>query len=109
MLVHYMNLDSPGGKSPQSPQKLRQRFREATSRAVLEAAEQVFAEDGLHGASMSRIAERAGVAVGTLYNHFKDREALFNALLDQRRAELLDELDRARAALRAGRASAEAA
>jgi AcrR family transcriptional regulator len=78
---------------------LRDRFREETSRAVLEAAEEVFAEDGLHGASMSKIAERAGVAVGTLYNHFKDREALFDALIDQRRVEFLDRVDRSRAEL----------
>ncbi len=81
------------------PQRLRDRFREETGRAVLEAAEQVFAEDGLHAASMSRIAERAGVAVGTLYNHFKDRDALFAALIDERRAEVIDKIDKTRAEL----------
>jgi AcrR family transcriptional regulator len=91
-----MNIDSSRARSPQ---KLRDRFREETNRAVLQAAEQVFADDGLHGASMSKIAERAGVAVGTLYNHFKDREALFDALIDQRRADLLGKLDETRAAL----------
>jgi AcrR family transcriptional regulator len=75
-------------------QRLRDRFREETARAVLSAAEQVFAEEGFFAASMARIAERAGVAVGTLYNHFKDREALLGALLDQRSDELLEELDR---------------
>jgi len=96
MMVHYMNLDSSRARSPQ---RLRERFREETSRAVLEAAEQVFAEDGQHGASMAKIAERAGVAVGTLYNHFKDREALFDVLIDQRRAEVLEKVDKARAEL----------
>jgi AcrR family transcriptional regulator len=55
----------------------------------------VFIEQGLAGASMSQIAERAGVAVGTLYNRFKDREALLQALLAQRRAELLEEIEAA--------------
>jgi AcrR family transcriptional regulator len=41
------------------------------------------------------IAARAGVAVGTLYNHFKDREALLTGLLAARRAELLARLDQA--------------
>jgi len=91
-----MNSNSSSAKLPQ---KLRERFREETGRAVLLAAEQVFAEEGLHAASMSSIAERAGVAVGTLYNHFKDRDALLNALLDERRAELIDKIDRARTEL----------
>lgn len=67
--------------------------------AVLAAAEQVFADQGLHGASMAQIAEKAGVAVGTLYNHFEDRESLVDALLNQRRRELLLRLDDAHALL----------
>jgi AcrR family transcriptional regulator len=98
ILVHYMNVDSSKAKPAQ---KLRDRFREETSRAVLRAAEEVFAEDGLHAASMSKIAERAGVAVGTLYNHFQDRQALLEALVDEQQRELLDTLDRSRADLAA--------
>jgi AcrR family transcriptional regulator len=60
---------------------------------VLAAAEFVFAAEGLHGASMAQIAERAGVAVGTLYNHFEDREALLQALTEQRRTEMFEKLD----------------
>jgi AcrR family transcriptional regulator len=74
-------------------QTLRERLREATSREILAAAERVFAEEGLERASMAQIAEQAGVAVGTLYNRFKDREALLEALLSERRQELLDKLD----------------
>ncbi len=44
---------------------------------------------------MESIASRAGVAVGTLYNHFKDREALLSALIRSRRQALLDRVDRA--------------
>jgi AcrR family transcriptional regulator len=72
---------------------LRERFRQESAQEILTAAEAVFIEQGLAGASMSQIAERAGVAVGTLYNRFKDREALLQELLAQRRAELLAELD----------------
>lgn len=60
---------------------------------MLAAAEEVFSERGMHAAAMSEIAERAGVAVGTLYNHFKDREALLTELLGVRRAELIERLD----------------
>jgi AcrR family transcriptional regulator len=72
---------------------LRERFRQESAQEILTAAEAVFIEQGLAGASMSQIAEQAGVAVGTLYNRFKDRDALLQALLAQRRAELLAVLD----------------
>ncbi len=85
-----MNSDS---ESEPRRHSLKQRFREETSREILAKAEEVFAELGLHGAGMAQIAERAGVAVGTLYNRFKDREALLDALLAQRREDLLEKLD----------------
>lgn len=74
---------------------LRERFRHETAQEILVSAEQVFVEQGAAGASMAQIAERAGVAVGTLYNRFQDREALLQALLAQRRAELLAKIDAA--------------
>jgi len=42
---------------------------------------------------MNDIAARAGVAVGTLYNHFKDRDALLAELLEARRSGLLAVMD----------------
>lgn len=66
------------------------------------AAEEVFADQGLHAAHMGEIATRAGVAVGTLYNHFEDREALLEALLESRRKELLARVDAALHALEDG-------
>jgi len=74
---------------------LRERFRNETAQEILLSAEQVFVEQGAAGASMAMIAERAGVAVGTLYNRFQDREALLQTLLAQRRAELLAKIDAA--------------
>jgi len=77
------------------PPPLRERIRENTMQAILGAAEEVFADKGLHAAHMSEIAGRAGVAVGTLYNHFADREALLSGLMVARRAELLARVDAA--------------
>jgi len=76
-----------------APQTLRERHRSATIETVLAAAEQVFADQGLHAAHMGEIASKAGVSVGTLYNHFKDREALLAGLLEARRAEMISSLD----------------
>ena len=74
-------------------QSLRDRIRETTARTILAAAEEVFADAGLHAARMDDIAARAGVSVGTLYNHFQDRDALLNGLQEARRTELLGAVD----------------
>jgi AcrR family transcriptional regulator len=84
--------------NPRSPSdtkvaNLRTRLREATATAILEAAEEVFAENGLHAASMNEIAAQAGVAVGTLYNHFTDKDALITGLFEMRRQGMLDLID----------------
>ena len=80
--------------SIEKPVRLRDRLRDETSRAILSAAEEVFSEEGLH-ARMEQIAARAGVAVGTLYNHFQDRQALAAALSCSRREGLFARLDQA--------------
>jgi AcrR family transcriptional regulator len=52
-------------------------------RQILEAAERVFRSKGLSKATTREIARDAGCADGTLYLHFDDRLALFNAVLDE--------------------------
>src|SRR5579885_1007689 len=84
---------NPRSDSATAIPTLRERLRQATSTAILEAAEQVFAEVGPEGGRMNDIAARAGVAVGTLYNHFEDRQALFRGLLVKRKLELIDLFD----------------
>jgi AcrR family transcriptional regulator len=46
---------------------------------ILSAAVRVFAEEGLEGAHLERIAKEAGVGSGTLYRNFPTREALIEA------------------------------
>jgi len=72
---------------------LRDRLRRATENEILNAAEQVLAEVGLDSASMHVIAERAGIAVGTIYNYFNDREALLAALFHARRSDLQERME----------------
>jgi TetR/AcrR family transcriptional regulator, regulator of autoinduction and epiphytic fitness len=49
--------------------------------SILEAAVQVFIEEGFDNASMDRIAERANASKRTVYNHFNSKETLFHAVL----------------------------
>jgi AcrR family transcriptional regulator len=84
-----MNRDS--SKRAPAP-RLRARLKEATSEAIRAAAEEVLAEQGF-AVRMEDIAERAGVSVGTLYNHFKDRDALLLELIRVRREALMAQVD----------------
>jgi AcrR family transcriptional regulator len=56
--------------------------------AILDAAEERIAAQGLHTTSLVEIAKAAGVAVGTLYNYFEDRDAMVRALFETRRSTL---------------------
>jgi AcrR family transcriptional regulator len=51
---------------------------------VLDAAERLFARDGVERVTMQAVAKEAGVGVGTLYRGFGDKAGLAMALLDER-------------------------
>jgi AcrR family transcriptional regulator len=53
---------------------------------ILDAAAEVFAERGLH-VTLDDIARHAGVGVGTVYRRFADKDALIDALFDERLAQ----------------------
>mgnify|MGYP001027008797 FL=1 len=53
---------------------------EQTRSAILQAAHDLFVEQGYHGTSMRQVAQRAGLALGGLYNHFPSKEAVFEAV-----------------------------
>lgn len=52
--------------------------------AIVEAAAEVFLEQGFGSASMDEIARRAGVSKATVYSHFDSKPALFGAIVQQR-------------------------
>lgn len=51
---------------------------------LIEATAQVLEDVGLQGASTNKIAVRAGVAIGSIYQYFPNKEALIDALLENR-------------------------
>lgn len=59
----------------------------ATVERVLAAAAAVIEEGGVAAGTTDRIAERAGVSVGTLYQYFPSKEAVLSALLDSELAQ----------------------
>jgi AcrR family transcriptional regulator len=73
-----------------------ERRRERTRRELLAAAARVLAEKGLHRTKVSDIAAAADVGVGTFYLHFPDKEALFDAVVEETVARLKKTVDAAR-------------
>jgi AcrR family transcriptional regulator len=57
---------------------------ESTHQAILEAAYNLFLKQGYAATSMRQVAERAGLALGSLYNHFAGKEAIFCELILER-------------------------
>jgi AcrR family transcriptional regulator len=61
----------------------RQRDADRSQNTILAAARDEFAEFGLGGARMDRIAERAALNKRLIYYYFEDKETLFQAVLEQ--------------------------
>jgi len=72
----------------------------ATYESLLAAAERVLAADGLPGLNSTVVAAQAGVATGTFYTYFADKDALLAALFARR----LDDISAAVEAALAGEA-----
>jgi AcrR family transcriptional regulator len=66
--------------SRKPPQQSRSR---ATVNAILDAMIRILDREGPEAASTSRVAEVAGVSVGTLYQYFANRDAILDALQDR--------------------------
>lgn len=58
----------------------RQERARVTVDAILEATAQLLTQDGIGALSTNKIAKRAGVSVGTLYQYFSSKEAILMAL-----------------------------
>ena len=66
--------------------------RRKTRERLLQAAYEVFAETGVHAASVEMIAERAGFTRGAFYSNFDSKEELFFALAEREMLARFDEL-----------------
>jgi len=64
----------PAATSDQTP---------STAQRILDAAEDLFAEKGYSATSLGDVADRVGIRSPSLYNHFKNKEALYEAVLER--------------------------
>jgi AcrR family transcriptional regulator len=65
-------------------------------RTILDAAQEIFTEMGYGAASIRDIVRRTGLAAGTFYNYFPDKQAVFQAVLEEHTTELRRRLRDAR-------------
>jgi AcrR family transcriptional regulator len=73
--------------------ELGRRDPEARRRAILEAALGVFVSQGFAAAKLDDVAEKAGVAKGTIYLHFKDKQDLFEQMVRAAVSPVIERLE----------------
>lgn len=76
---------APSRAASARPARGRSRQKEETAAGILQAARELFAELGYEATTTRAIAERAGVAVGTVFAHYPDKNHLLGETL---RAEI---------------------
>jgi AcrR family transcriptional regulator len=76
----------------QEPKPRRRLSAEERRRAILDAAQDVFAVSGYHGSSIDEIAQAAGISKALIYEHFPSKKDLHVSLLDMHVHELLERL-----------------
>jgi AcrR family transcriptional regulator len=76
------------------PRLTRKEQQEHTRHCLMQSAARVFTRRGLAGASIDEVTADAGYTKGAFYANFKSKEELFLAMLDQRFAERIEEIDR---------------
>ena len=62
--------------------QLKERDKSKKRAAIISGAEDVFITMGFKDASMDKIAEKAGISKKTVYNHFQNKENLFEVIVD---------------------------
>lgn len=78
---------------PQASETMRKSPTQAraaqTVDAIVEAATQILQSDGEERLTTNRIAERAGVSIGSLYQYFADKEAIVEAIAERERNKVV--------------------
>ena len=77
-----------------NPEKPLRRDAERNRQRILDAARELFAEEGL-GVTLNDVAHHAGVGVGTVYRRFPDKAQLIDELFEQRLDDIVGLASRA--------------
>jgi len=70
-----------------------QRRKESRPGEIIEAAFELFADKGFSATRMDEIALKAGVSKGSLYNYFKSKETIFEAVVTEDIIPIIDQVE----------------
>lgn len=87
MLTYISSRVRKGGgavSGPDRKQKRKRLTRVARRQQILRVATEMFSQHGFRGTTLRRLASRAGISEATIYQHFSSKEALYDAILEQR-------------------------
>jgi AcrR family transcriptional regulator len=73
---------------PRTTGRTQSERTEATTAALLDAARELFAQDGYAATSLDAVVAQAGVTKGALYHHFAGKRELFRAVFDREQERL---------------------
>ncbi len=88
-------MDATAPRHLTARKRPRQARSAATVEAIFEATIQVLLRDGIHRLTTTRVAERAGVSVGTMYQYFPHKQALLYALNERYLDVLAERMEQA--------------
>jgi AcrR family transcriptional regulator len=80
--------------SQHAAEERRSQSRAETRRVILDATEALLLEVGHEGLSVRKLVDRCGYSAPTIYHHFKDKDGLIDALLEERLTLLASDLER---------------
>lgn len=93
--IGYSRMAKASGKTVEPRKTPAQRRSKVTVDAIFEATTQVLLADGLQRLTTTRVAERAGVSVGTLYQYYPNKQLLLFAVLGRHLARIGQCVERA--------------
>jgi len=81
--IQLKRSSKDGSTMTESNEVFQQQVVDARRRQILDAAERVFGRRGYHRATIREVAREAGIADGTIYNYFANKEDLMRNLLSR--------------------------
>lgn len=82
----------PEAAMTEAPAGKRERNKAANRASILEAARDCFLSHGYEGVTIRDVIRKTGLAAGTFYNYFPDKESLFRELVESRIQAMTDRI-----------------
>ena len=78
--------------SPRTPEQFEE-LRESRRQQIMDAALELFAQEGYASSSIAQLANHTGISKGLMYNYFESKGALLVAIIEDGISEFLDYFD----------------